>query len=98
MLAHTKKAGLLSYLSKYKESLLFASAEVEGGHGISLESNTLSDQLESALKPVEFWRGDNNINKILSLKYCREVIKCMNERENEHERKIRKLQIGLVKV
>ena len=43
-------------------------------------------------------RGDNEINKMSSLKYCHKVIKRVNERGNEHEIQTINPCTGLVKV
>ena len=41
--ATRKKAGRLTYLSKYEESLIVVSADIEGGHGLSLDNHALSE-------------------------------------------------------
>ena len=84
--------------SKDKYLLIFSSAEIEGVHGITLVSYDLLEQLQSVIKAVKCWCGDNNINKIRPLKYYCELIKRVNEKDNEHENQTRKSRIGLVKV
>ena len=63
-----------------------------------MDNNALSEQLQSVVKAIKFRRGDKNIKKMPHFKYCCEVIKRINERENEHEIQTRKSCRGLVKV
>ena len=61
-----------------------------------MDNNALSEQLQSVVKAIKFRRGDKNIKKMPHFKYCCEVIKRINERENEHEIQTKKLRTGLV--
>ena len=60
--------------------MIFASAEIEVGHGLALENYSLSDQLPFVVKAVRFQSDDNDFDKISYIKYLREVINCVNER------------------
>ena len=97
-LAPSKKAGFPNFLSKDKDSLVVLSAHIEGGHILPLKNHDFSDQLQCVFKYAKFRCGDNNINKISPLKYFRELIKCVNKREIEHEIQTRKSSIGLLKL
>ena len=78
--------------------MVAASAEIEVGHGLPLDNNSLSEQLQRIVKAAKCRRGDNDKNKFSPLKYCCEVIKRVNERENYHEIQTRKLRTESVKV
>ena len=58
-----KKSGFPTYLSQYKDSLMVASSEIEGAHGLPLDSQYLSDQLQRVNKAIKGHPGDNDINK-----------------------------------
>ena len=47
--------GRPTYLSNEKESLIFVAVDIEGGHDLPLESNSLLEQLYSVIKAVKFW-------------------------------------------
>ena len=55
------KIGCPTYLSNDKESLIVSATEIEGGHGLPLDSNSLLDQLQCVIKAVKCWCGDNEI-------------------------------------
>ena len=55
------KIGYPTYLSNYKESLLFTASDIEVCHGPSLDSNSILDHLQRSIKAVKFWCGDNEI-------------------------------------
>ena len=63
------KSGRLTYLSQGKELLIFASANIEGDHGLPFDSHGISEQLQHIVKAVRGRRGDNNNNKKPPLKY-----------------------------
>ena len=58
-----KKAGSPTYLSQDRESFMIESADIEDGHGLTLDSKGISDQLQCIIKSAKVWRGDININK-----------------------------------
>ena len=82
--APRKKAGRPTYLSKYEESLIVTSYYIEGGHGLILDSHAISDQLNHVVKSFKFRHGDNDINKISSLKYCLKLIKIVSKRGSDN--------------
>ena len=79
------KIGLPNYLSNDKESLIVASDDIEGGHGLHLDSNSILDQLHCVIKAVKFCCSNNDIINMLPLKYFCQVVNLVNEKENEHE-------------
>ena len=64
----TNKIGCLTYLSNDKESLIVAYADIEGGHGLPLDSNYILGQLQHAIKAAKCWFGDNHIISKVTLK------------------------------
>ena len=96
--AHRNKSGRLTYIIKDEESLIVASVEIEGGHGPLLDNHYISDQLQHVVKTSKGQCGDNDINKMSSLKYCCEAIKHVDERESEHKIQTRESHTGLLKV
>ena len=48
-----------TYLSNKKDSLIIAYDAIEGGHGITLDSNYIWGQLKRVIKAVKFWCGNN---------------------------------------
>ena len=55
------KIGRLTYLGNFKDSLIFASAEIGSGYGLPLDSNYILGQLHNFIKDLNFWCGDNYI-------------------------------------
>ena len=98
MSEHTNKSGQLTYLGKYEELFIAASDDIEGSHDLPLVGNDLSGQLQSLINAIKFRIGDNNMNKTSLLTYFCEVIKHMNEMENEYETQTRKPRTGLVNI
>ena len=79
------KIGHPTYLSNDKESLIVAAAEIEGGHGLPLDSNSILDQLKHLIKAVKWWCVDNEIINDVTPQVFLQVVKCVNEMESEHE-------------
>ena len=48
-------------LSNDKGYLIVAAAEIEGGHVLPLDSNSLLEQLQRIIKDFKFWCGDYEI-------------------------------------
>ena len=46
------KVGRLTYLNSDEESLVVASAEIEGSHGLPIDVNTLGVELQLVIKAV----------------------------------------------
>ena len=61
--APINKIGLPTYRSNEKEYLIVAAAEIEGGRGLPLESNSIFKQLQRIIKAAKCWCGDNEIIK-----------------------------------
>ena len=59
--APMNKIGRPTYLSNDMESLIVVAAEIEGGHGLPLESNFILGQLQCVIKAVKLLCGDNDI-------------------------------------
>ena len=55
------KIGRPTYHSKDKESLIFAAADIEGGHRLPLYSDYILEHFKHVIKTVKFWCGDNAI-------------------------------------
>ena len=60
--ATSKKAGRPNNLSKYEESLIFISADIECGRGLIMYSNCISERLQHVVKAVKLRHGDNGTN------------------------------------
>ena len=73
-----------NYLSDDKKSLVVTAAEIEDDHGLPLESHALLEQFQHISKEFNLQRGNNRILKTSSPKYCRKVVKYVNERYNKH--------------
>ena len=58
--APMNKIGHPTYLSNAKESLIVAAADIEGGHGLTMDSNYLLELLQRVIKTVKCWHGDND--------------------------------------
>ena len=50
-----------TYLSNNDDSLIDKEDGIEGGHGLSLDSHALLEQLQNISKAVKFWCGNNYI-------------------------------------
>ena len=55
------KICLPNYLINDKEYLIVAADEIEGYHGLPLDSNSILELLQRVIKAVKFWCGDNDI-------------------------------------
>ena len=78
------KAGQQSYLNQYEEPLVVASANIEGVHGLPLELCSVAQQLKNIIKADKYRFGFHNIKNKSSIRYFREVIKCVNKKEDGH--------------
>ena len=58
LIVQMKKAGQQTYLDEYDESLLVASYNIEGGHGLHLDFHSVSHQFKSIFKAVRYRCGD----------------------------------------
>ena len=56
-----EKIGCPTYLSTDKEYLIVVDAEIEDDHDLTLDSNSLWEQLQHVMKAIKFWCGDNEI-------------------------------------
>ena len=52
--APMNKIGPPTYLSNDKDYLIVAAAEIEGGHGLPLDSNYILEQLQRVIKTFNF--------------------------------------------
>ena len=93
-----KKNARPTYLDEDKESLVIASAEIEGGHGLTFYCNSLSEKFQEFSKAVKSRCGDINILIKYSMSYFQEVINRFNRMEDEHEDQKIISRTGLVKV
>ena len=59
---------------------MVVTANIEGGHGLPLECNGVSQQLQNVIKDVKYRCGDYNIQEKLSSRYFHEVIKRANKK------------------
>ena len=64
-----------TYLNSYEDSLVVASAEIEGVHGLPFDVNTLGFELQLVLKAVNAQQSTKEITPKASSKYTRSVIK-----------------------
>ena len=92
------KTGRPTYLNSDEESLVVASAEIEGDHGFPIDVNTLGDELQLFIKSVNARQSTKDITTNSSSKYTRSVIKRVNRKEDGHNTQRKKLRTGLVKV
>ena len=79
------KSGQRTYLNEYEDSLVVASANIEGGRGLPLEWRGIEQQLQNVVKSINSQFGDYNIKEKSSMRYCLEVIKRVNKKEDENE-------------
>ena len=61
------KIGRPTYLSNNKEYLIVAAYEIEGGHGLTLDSNYLLGQLQHVIKDFKFYIYDIEIPNNVTL-------------------------------
>ena len=57
------KAGQKTYLNEDDESLVVASADIEGDHGLPLDCRGVSHQLQNFFKAVKYRCGDYGIQE-----------------------------------
>ena len=93
-----KKAGRRTYLNEDEESLVVASANIEGGHGLPLEYRGVAQHLQKISNASKAQCGDYDIKDKSSMRYFQEVIKCVNKKEDEHKIQTKNSSSGLVKV
>ena len=60
---HMNKTVHHTYLSNYKQSFMFASADIDVCNGLTLDNNYLLQQLQNVIKSFNCQCGDNNIIK-----------------------------------
>ena len=58
-----KKSGHQTYLNEDKESLVVASDNIEGGHGLPLDCRGVFQQLQNAVKDTKYRCGDYDIQE-----------------------------------
>ena len=75
-----KKSGLQTYMNEDEESLVVASAEIEGGDGLPLDCRGVAKQFQRFVKDNNSQCSDNNIQKQSSLSYFQESIKRVNKK------------------
>ena len=93
-----KKPGRPTYLNGYEESLVIASANIEGVHDLPFGFRGVAMQLQNNVKAFKSRCGDNDILPKSSLSYFQEVIKRVNKMDDEHEDQKIRSRAGLVKV
>ena len=59
----TKKAGRQNYLNEDEESLLVASAKIEGNRGLPLDCRAVAQQFQNFVKAVNYQCSDYNIKE-----------------------------------
>ena len=91
------KSGPQTYLNEDKESLLVASSDIEGGHGLPFDCWGVAKQLLNVSKDIKYRCGYYGIKDKPPNSYFREVIKYMNEKEDDNEYQKNSCS-GLVKV
>ena len=79
------KSGQPTYLNEDKESLVIATANIEGSHGLPFDCHGVAMQFQNVAKAVKSQCGDNEILHKSSMRYFREVIKRVNKKKDEHE-------------
>ena len=55
------KIGCPTYYSNDKESLIVVVDDIEGGHGLLLDSNYILYKFQRVTKSVRYWCGHNKI-------------------------------------
>ena len=78
------KSGQQTYLDEDEESLVVASTNIEGDHGLTLDCLGFKQQLQIVSKDIKSQCGDYDIKDKSSMRYCREVMKRVNKKEDEH--------------
>ena len=64
-----------TYLNSDEESLVIASADIEGAHGLSIDVNTLGAKMQFFIKSVNAQQSTKDITANSSSKYTCSVIK-----------------------
>ena len=78
--------------------MLVESADIEVGHGLSLDCIGVSHKLQNFVKSINTQCGDEYIQEKSPLRYFHGAIKRVNKREDENETQKRKSHRGLGKV
>ena len=72
------KVGRRTYLNKYEETLVVASAEMEGAHELPIDVNKLGSEIQFFIKAVNARQSTKDITSNSSSKYTHSVIKRVN--------------------
>ena len=75
-----------------------ASSEIKGGHVLPLDCHGVAHNLQNTVKAVKYPWGDYGIQEKSSLRYFREVNKCVNKKEDGHEIQTKNYRPESVKV
>ena len=98
MSVHRVKIGRPTYLNSDEETLVVASAEIEGAHGLHIDDNTLGGRLQLVIRAMNAQQSTKVITPKASSQYTRLVIKRVNNIGDGHDNQSKKSRTGLLKV
>ena len=78
------KLDCLTRLINNNQYFIVTAYDIQGGHGLHLDSHALSEHLQCVVESFKYWHGDTYILRTLSLNYCRKFVNIINESQNEH--------------
>ena len=88
----TNKVGRPTYLSLDEELLVVAAAEIEGAHGLPVDTATISAELQSIVAYVKARPTCKKITHNAAAKYCHAVAKRVNVSEEAHNNQRKKIR------
>ena len=71
------------YLLKGEEAYIVATTEIEGAHGLPMDTTTISDEIQQVLHGVGRQDANKTITQDSALRYARRVIGCVNKEEED---------------
>ena len=86
------------YLIKDKEAYIVAKSEIEGAHGLPMDTTSISIELQQVLHGVGRRHANNGIKANSVLRYARRVIVCANREEENSGGQKRKTMTGTINV
>ena len=74
-----------------------ATTEIEGAHGLSRDTTTISDELQQVIHGVGCRDSNKTITPDSALRYACRVIACVNKEEDDEEVQKIKTTKGIIK-
>ena len=96
--AKNNKVGRPNYLSLDEESLVVVAADIEGAHGLPINTFSISYELQFVLASVKARPTCKKITYSAAAKYCPVVVKQVNVSGEAHDNQRKKSRTRLIKV